>query len=109
MSARGKRVCQDYSGSIVIGVLKLPLLQQCETQTEARILIVPVLREQFAKLLFGTFVIAIPERFVGTLARLAIAGRERRNGHRQANKNAGQESNCRWGEPPLRVKSLHDL
>src|SRR6266850_2873885 len=94
---------------MVIGILKQPLLQQRETQTEARFVVVSIFDKRFAKLFFRGLIISSTKGFVSTLASLAVAARKHRCRHRQTDRKAGQKFYCHWGEPAFRVKSLHDF
>src|SRR2546423_8433965 len=96
---------------MVVSILKLPLLEQRETQTQPSFIVMTVLHQQLAKLFFRCYVISIAESCVCTLVSLVIARdcRESRRRHGKTNNKTGQEFNCHWREPPFRVKSLHDL
>ena len=45
----------------------------------------------------------------GSASRVADGRPERRARQRQANKNTGKKFYYDWGEPPFRVKRLHDF
>src|SRR5688572_7519175 len=86
MSARRKRSLHDHSRCVVVSTLKLSLLQECKTQTEARFNVLTILDEQVTEDFFSLRVFAFANCFVAFGVSLLIG---------EAGSNVGWTGECR--------------